>query len=306
MRITVLGAGGVGGYFGGKLAQAGEDVAFVARGEHLRAVQLSGLRVRSPADDFTISVPAADDPAVFGTPDLVLFCVKSYDTEHGIEQIRPVVGPDTAVLTLQNGVQNGERLAEAFGPEAVMLGAAFIETSVAHPGEIDAPSPRRAVIFGERNGRITPRAEALLAAFQRAEVDATLSDSILTICWEKFLFITAMAGMTTVTRRPIGEVRTYEPTRQMLRGLMEECAAVATAAAVPLSSDIVERTMRMSDNLQPSMKSSMQRDLERGRRLEIDDLNGSVVTLGRRYGVPTPLHFAVSAVVGLENPVRER
>lgn len=301
MRIVVHGSGGVGGYFGGLLARAGEEVGFVARGEHLRALRERGLRVRTRDDDFTIPVRASNDPTAFGTPDLVLFCVKSYDTDAAAEQLRPVVGPETAVLTLQNGVQNAEKLERAFGRRAVMIGAAYIETSIAGPGLIDAPSPRRALVFGELDNRRSPRAEQLLEACLRAGIDATLSARMLQVWWEKFLFISAMAGMTTITRRPIGEVRAHAATRRMLRGLLDEGAAVARAAGVGLTDDLPQQIIRMTDGLQPTMKSSMQRDLERGRRLEIDDLNGSLVQLGERHGVPTPLNFAVAAVLSLEN-----
>jgi 2-dehydropantoate 2-reductase len=302
MRIAVIGAGGVGGYFGGLLQKSGQDVAFLARGEHLRALQERGLRVRSVHGDFELpSVRATDRPDKLGQPDLVLFTVKTYDTERAAAQIRPAVGPNTAVLTFQNGVDNPERIDRVLGAGTAMGGTVHIETTIAEPGVIAQTSPIRRVALGELDGRPSERAERARDAFQAAGLEATLSDNIRKALWEKFLFIVGMSGLSTLTRSPVGIVLAVPEVREMLAQAFAETAAVAEAEGVALDPDPVGRMMAFAQNLKPSMKSSMQRDLERGRRLEVESINGTVVRLGRAHGIPTPVNACIYACLKLED-----
>jgi 2-dehydropantoate 2-reductase len=302
MRIAVIGAGGVGGYFGGLLQKSGQDVAFLARGEHLRALRERGLRVRSVHGDFELpSVRATDRPEKLGQADLVLFTVKTYDTESAAAQIRPAVGPNTAVLTFQNGVDNPERIDRVLGAGTAMGGTVHIETTIAEPGVIAQTSPMRRVALGELNGRPSERAERARDAFQSAGLEATLSDNIRKALWEKFLFIVGMSGLSTLTRSPVGVVLAVPEVREMLAQAFGETAAVAEAEGVALDPDPVGRMMAFAQNLKPGMKSSMQRDLERGRRLEVESINGTVVRLGRAHGIPTPVNACIYACLTLED-----
>jgi 2-dehydropantoate 2-reductase len=302
MRIAVIGAGGVGGYFGGLLQKSGQDVAFLARGEHLRALQERGLRVRSVHGDFELpSVRATDRPETLGQADLVLFTVKTYDTESAAAQIRPAVGPNTAVLTFQNGVDNPERIDRVLGVGTAMGGTVHIETTIAEPGVIAQTSPMRRVTLGELDGRPSERVERARDAFQSAGLEATLSDNIRKALWEKFLFIVGMSGLSTLTRSPVGDVLAVPEVREMLAQAFAETAAVAEAEGVALDPDPVGRMMAFAQNLKPSMKSSMQRDLERGRRLEVESINGTVVRLGRAHGIPTPVNACIYACLKLED-----
>jgi 2-dehydropantoate 2-reductase len=233
MRIAVYGAGGVGGYFGGRLAQAGSDVHFIDRGAHLQALREHGLRVQSVKGDFAVQVPAADDPAEVGPCDYVLFSVKAFDTEPAAARLGPLLGEGTAVLSLQNGVDNEDKLAQALGPDHVMGGAAFIFAGKAAPGVIVHTGGPTSITFGELDGRVSERAQRLLECCQRAGFAAELSESIKTVLWAKFAFICAQAGMTAAVRLPIGELRTVDAAWAGLQRLVAEVAAVAEADGRP-------------------------------------------------------------------------
>lgn len=300
MRIAVLGAGGVGGYFGGRLAAAGEDVAFLARGAHLRALRERGLRIASARGDLDLRpVVATDDPAEIGPVDLVLFAVKLWDTETAAAAARPLLGPGTAVVTVQNGVESVETLGRALGPERVLGGTTYISVVIESPGVIRHTGSLARLIFGAPDGRPSPPAEALLAACRRAGIDAELSPRIVEAIWEKFIFLAAFSGITALTRRPIGEIRE----RPELRGLMVEAigetAAVARAAGIAVPRDIVQRHTARFESMPPETKSSMLQDLERGGRLELPWLSGAVIRLGERYGVATPVHRLVAEALRL-------
>jgi 2-dehydropantoate 2-reductase len=302
MRIAVIGAGGVGGYLGGLLARSGQEVGFVARGEHLRALRERGLRVRSVHGDFDLpTVRATDRAEELGQADLVLFTVKTYDTDSAAEAIRPIVRPGTAVLTFQNGVENPERIDRVLGPGTAMGGTVHIETTIAEPGVIAQTSPMRRVVFGELDGRRTERAERVLAAFGAAGLDATLTHDIRKALWEKFLFIGAMSGVTTLARANVGELLAVPELRQMIADAIGETAAVAVAEGIDLGPDPVGRMMTFADSLLPSMTSSMRRDLDRGRRLEVESINGTIVRLGRKHGVATPINTCIYACLKLED-----
>ena len=297
MRIVVLGAGGVGGYFGAKLARAGEDVTFVARGAHLAAIRAAGLRVRSTIEgEAVVTVSAVEDTTGLAPADVVLLTVKAYGTEAVLERARGVVGPDTAVITLQNGVQSVELIDRVLGAGHAVGGAAYIFAVIAAPGVIEHRLLGR-IAFGEMDGRRTPRAERVLAALQKAEIPAELSADIRRVMWEKYLLICAQAGMTALARVPAGVLRAHAPTWAMYRALVEEVAAVGRAEGVALAPDAVDSVMTAADALPPTAYSSLHHDLVNGKPLELEALHGHLVRLGRRHGVPTPMAAAVYAAL---------
>jgi len=297
MKILVMGSGGIGGYFGAKLCRAGEAVTFVARGAHLEAIRKNGLHIKSAADgEFVVTCPATDDPGSAGVADLVLFCVKSYDTEAAARALRPAVGPDTAVLCLQNGVDNEEKLSGIVGPSHVLGGAAYVLATIESPGVIAHVFGGK-IAFGELDGADTPRARGILEVLQRAGIPAEQSPRVRQILWEKYLFIAAQAGMTAVTRCPIGVIRAVPETRRMYRLILEELAAVAKAEGVELPAQTVDGIMAAADNLGATFTSSLHYDLTHGRRLEIDALHGHAARLGEKHGVPTPTLFSVYAAL---------
>lgn len=300
MRIAVMGAGAMGGYFGARLARGGEAVALVARGEHLRAMEAGGLRVRSINGDFTVAVPATEDPRrvpeLIGPVELVLFCVKAYDTEVAAEAIRPLLGPETAVLTLQNGVVNVETLSRLLGGERVLGGLVYGFAVIAEPGAIAHTQGGR-IVFGELDGRESARARRFLEAGRRAGFPVELSASIRRALWEKYLMICALSGMTALTRRPIGEIRVCPESRRLYRMILEELAGIAKAEGVGLADDIVDAGMAAADRLNADSYSSLYHDLARGRRLELEALQGYAVRLGAGHGISTPALFAVYAAL---------
>ena len=303
MKIAVMGTGGVGGYFGGMLAKAGHDVTFIARGPHLAAIRENGLRVETVHGDFTVHAPATDDPGEVGPVDLVLFCVKTYHTDEAGRAIAPLVGDDTLILSLQNGVDNEEKLAALYGQEHVLGGVCYISAAIATPGVIRQVSGPRSIVFGELDGSITPRAQRVLQAFTDAGIDATLSEDVQKALWTKFLFICAFSGVASVARAPVGELLAIPETRELLREAMAEVAAVARARGITLDADIVERMISFAEGFTPETKPSMLVDLERGNRLENDALSGTVARLGAELGVPTPVHRVIYAAL---KPADER
>ena len=297
MRIAVVGAGGVGGYFGAKLARSGESVVVLARGAHLEAIRRDGLRVRSAVEgEFTAKVDAVDSFAGQPAMDMALFCVKSFDTRTAAGTLRPVLGPDTGVVSLQNGVDNEEILDEVLGAGRALGGAAFVFTTIESPGVI-AHTLLGRIVFGELDGRVSERATRLRDALARAGVPVELSTDVRRVLWEKYLLISAQAGTTALTRAPIGVIRETPETWRMYRRIVEELAAVARAAGVALPDDVVERIMKGAAGLAPTAFSSLHHDLVHGRRLELEALHGHAVRLGERLGVPTPTVFAVYAAL---------
>ncbi|MFN0070388.1 MAG: ketopantoate reductase family protein [Chloroflexota bacterium] len=291
MRTIVLGTGGVGGYFGGLMARAGQEVGFVARGAHLTALQQHGLRVQSArSGDFSLAVRAAKDAAELGAADLVLFCVKSYDTRAAAESLLPIMGPETAVISLQNGVDNEDVLDEVLGPGHAMGGVAYIESTIAEPGVIAQMSGLCRLVFGELNGDRSVRAQRIHEELRSAEIDAVWAEDIKQTLWLKFMFICAMAGMTSLTGKSIGPIMQCTESAAVFRAVIEEVAAIGRAAGVQITENAVEQAYATAVNAPAGMKSSMQRDLERGRAIEVDALNGAVVRIGARYGVPAPVN----------------
>ena len=297
MRIAVVGAGGVGGYFGAKLARAGQDVTFVARGPHLDAIRRHGLRVRSAVEgEFTASATAVETVAGLPPADVVMLCVKSFDTESAVERIRPVVGADTAVLSLQNGVDNEEKIEALLGPGHAMGGVAYVFAVIEAPGVIAHHFAGR-IVFGELDGRPTPRTERLRAAFGAAGIPAEASGDIRRALWDKYLMISAQAGMTAVTRCPIGGIRETPESWRMFRLIVEELATLGRAAGIDLSADAADTVVANAEKLAPHLYSSLHHDLTQGKRLELEALHGHAVRLGERLGVATPAIFAVYAAL---------
>jgi 2-dehydropantoate 2-reductase len=304
MKIAVVGTGGVGGYFGGLLARDEHDVAFLARGAHLRAIRARGLRVESADGPFTIApANATDDPEEIGLVELVLLCVKTYDLVTTLGQLRPLVGPDTTMLTLQNGVEAPELVAAAYGRAATLPGVVYCEVAVKEPGVIFQGSPMRRIVFGEMDGALTPRAQAIAGVLAAAGVDTILSDNIFGALWSKFCFICGMSGVTTLARRPVGPILADAEAQLLLRAVVEEARAVAVARGVRFNADPVEAGLATFARFAPEAKSSMQRDLERGGRLEVEALNGAVVRQGRALGIATPANQAIYAALRLMQPL---
>jgi 2-dehydropantoate 2-reductase len=297
MRIVVMGSGGTGGFFGAKLTRAGENVTFVARGAHLEAIRTQGLRVKSaPEGEWVVKAPAVEKLDGQAPADLVLFCVKSFDTESAGRALAPVLGPDTGVLSIQNGVDNEEKLERIVGTGHVLGGVALVFATIAGPGAIEHFLLGK-IQFGEMDGRDSPRARAFLAACERAAIPCELSRDVARTLWQKYVFLVAQSGMSALTRCPAGVVRAVPETRQLCRLLLEEMAALARAAGVDLGQDIVDVNMRNLDALGANAYSSLHHDLTHGKRLELEALQGNALKLGARYGVPTPNLFAVYAAL---------
>jgi 2-dehydropantoate 2-reductase len=291
MRIAIVGTGGLGGYFGGLLARTGHDVVFIARGAHLAAIRAHGLKVYSVHGDFEVNpARATDDPAEIGAVDLTIFAVKTYDTDSAAQRMRPLVGPQTAILPLQNGVESAARLSRYFGKEPVLGGAAWIVSSVAEPGVIRQASPFRRIVFGEMDGRETRRVGEIFEALKHSGATVEVTNDIEKVLWTKLLFIASFSGISSVTRAPAGPVWANDESRVLLEQAMREVEAVARARGIELDADVVEQTMTSVEKLEPTTTPSMQRDVVAGRRLEYDAINGAVVRAGRASGVPTPVH----------------
>ncbi len=298
MRIAVIGAGGVGGGFGAALAKAGADVTFVARGAHLAAMRANGLRIEGDRGETLIHpVQATADPAAIGPVDIVLFCVKLWDVETAGEQIKPLIGPGTAVIPLQNGIDSGDRLVPILGASHVMTGTVGISATIAAPGVIRQTGTFMSMAFGERDGTITPRATNFLALCKKAGFSTLLSDKIAVPLWEKFILLAAMSGCTAVTRLPIGKLRDDPDVFALFEAVMRETEAVGRAEGVPLPADVVEKRIAMIKGQTPNVMASMAVDLLRGNRLELPWLAGKIVALGRTHAIPTPANAAIFAAL---------
>ena len=294
MKIAVMGSGGVGGYFGGCLAAAGCDVAFVARGRHLEAMRTRGLRIFSPDGDLHVADAwATDDPGSIGPVDIVLFTVKLYDMEVAARAIRPLLGAETAVIPFLNGVEAVEALGRAVGPGHVLGGVAYIFSVVEEPGVIRRIGQLARLLFGELDGGAGRRAASFKAVCGGAGIDAVLSENIELDIWKKLVVLTAVAGVTSVTRSSLGPIRDDPEAAAMVRAAIGETAAVARARGVALADDAEEAAWTAISGLPDDMKSSMLEDLEHGRRLELPWLNGAVARMGRELGIPTPTNAAI-------------
>ena len=298
MRIAVMGAGGVGGYFGARLAAAGHDVAFVARGRHLAAMRERGLTVRSALGDVALAQPGvADDPATLGPVDVVLFAVKLWDTEPAAEAVRPLLAKGGFVIPFQNGVESIERVGAVLGAERVMGGVAYIAATIAEPGVIAHTGTMARLRFGPVLPAQRPAAEALHAACRDAGVDAEISADIRRALWEKFVFLAAFSGLTSVARQPIGVLRGDPDLRAALEAAMREAWAVGRAKHVALPDDFVLQQMKFADGLPAEMRSSMLNDLSAGGRLEAPWLSGAVARMATELGIPAPVNATLFAAL---------
>ena len=298
MRVAIIGSGGIGAPYGAALVVAGADVTFVARGRHLAAMQKSGLRIEGTHRIDLPSVRATENPAEFGVVDLVLFCVKLWDVETAGELIRPIVGQDTAVIALQNGIDAGERLISILGSEAVMGGVAVGSGgAVVSPGVINTTGRHHRLIFGERDGRVSSRAEAMLDLFKRTSFEGVLSRDIVLEGWEKYTVFVAHSGLSALTRLPIGKLRDDPEVFGLYEGAMREVMAVGRAEGVRFPPDTFERQLTFLRGLAPDHRASMAVDLIQGNRLELTWLAGKVVELGQRHGIPTPINGVVYAAL---------
>lgn len=291
MRIAIYGAGGVGGYFGGRLAQAGEEVIFIARGEHLRAMLQKGLRVDSIKGDFVISpVQATSDPRQVGEVDWILVAVKAWQVPEVAPEMLPMLGSNTGVVPLVNGVDAPSQLMAVLGAQHVLGGLCRISVFRAAPGHIRHVGIEPSVAFGELNLQLTPRVEQLRQAFERAGVNVTVPPNIHVAMWEKFTFIAAISGMGAITRVPAGPLRSVPETRLLLIQAIEEIVAVARQRGIPLPADAAARTLAVIDGLPAEVIASMQRDIMDGKPSELASQNGAVVRMGLESGVPTPVN----------------
>ena len=297
MKIAIFGSGGVGGYFGGRLAAAGEDVTFLARGAHLTAMQKEGLHIASPLGDVHLpSVQATDRPQAIGPVDVVLFTVKLYDVDASAATMSPLIGPDTVVITLQNGVDAMDMVAKHAGADHVAGGAAYIVVVIDKPGHLRHTAAQQ-LVFGERDGRRSERLAAFEQAGIRAGFQAQASTDVQSLLWTKFVRLATWSGMTTATRSPMGVVRDTPETYGMMIAAIEEAIAVGTAKGVKFPPDLMETTVNQIKTFPAASKSSMLEDFERGRRLELPWLSGAVVRIGKEVGVPTPIHQFITTIL---------
>jgi 2-dehydropantoate 2-reductase len=281
VRIAVMGSGGVGGYFGARLVKGGADVHFVARGSHLAAMREHGLAVEGGPEPIHLpKVNVTDDPRTIGPVDLVMFCVKLWDTESAARQLLPIMKPETGVISFQNGVQKDDMLRPIFGDKALMGGVAYV-----------------GLVFGEYDGRRSERVEAFYQACKRGGINAEISDDVRRSLWEKYVVLVAMSGATTAMRHTIGPIRSNPLTRQFLLDLAKEVVAVGLAHGVALPADYAEQRIPFFDGWPPEMTTSMHHDLQQGKPLEVRWLCGGVVDLGAQVGVPTPMNRAVRDIL---------
>jgi len=289
MKIAIMGSGSVGAYYGGLLAQQGHDVTFIARGAHLEAIRANGLQVKSVHGDFTVSpAKATDTPAEIGPVDLALFCTKTYDTDRAAQAIKPIVGQETAVISLQNGIDAAERVGAVVGMEHMIGGATWISSVIESPGVIKQVSQFRRIVFGELDRKITPRTQVIFEVLDSTGATVELTGDIQKILWTKFVFISAISAVGSLTRLEIGAYRSVAETRSLLTTLMREVESLARAQNIALDTDVVEKSMAFIENSAAHIKPSMQLDVETGHRSELEAIIGVIGRKGRQLGIPTP------------------
>ncbi len=300
MRIAVIGAGAVGGYYGALLSRAGADVSFVARGAHRDAIRASGLRIIGVQGDFTVKVAAEDDPARIGPVDVVIVAVKTYDNDTAFPLVKPLMGPGTAVLTLQNGVDSAEDLARVVGQEAVIAGPTYIATAIDAPGVIRQTGSHRRIVFGEvfnPGTEVSPRVRALADLMLKADIHAEpVADARIPL-WEKFIYLAPFAAFTGAARLPIGPIWSDEESRAAFMTAVAEVERVARASGINVAADVADKVATYTGGIPSTTRSSLLIDLSAGKRIEVESLPGSVVRRGRAAGVDTPMMRALYAVL---------
>lgn len=303
MKILIVGPGGVGGYFGGLLAKKYQDVSFLARGAHLKALQKKGLTVKSYQGNFSVKVKAFSDPREIDPPDLILFCVKSFDTLKTALEIKPLLKEDTTIISLQNGIDNVEKLEDIFGEGRVLGGVAFISSAIEEPGVINHSAAGR-ISFGELNGNLSSRTKEILKMFQDAGVDCRVSTSIRKAIWGKLVWNSFFNAYTAITRKTVQEVMEDPDSIELARMCMKEVIDVAKEESIFLKEEVIEKALELSHGFGPC-KTSMLQDLEKNRALEFEALNGELVRRGMRYGVPVPINQTFYTILKLMSS-RER
>ncbi|WP_432846509.1 ketopantoate reductase family protein [Amycolatopsis sp. CA-161197] len=302
MRVVVMGTGGVGGYFGARLAHGGHDVSFIARGKHLEALRANGLRVESPLGDLHLpKIDVTDDPTRLAPADLVLFGVKLWDTETSAELIKPLLTDRTAVVSFQNGVVKDDILRRVLGPEHVIGGVCYIAATIAEPGVIRHTGTLQKLVFGEYDGTSSARVQKFHDACAESNIDVEISTEIEQTIWEKFVFLVGLSGTTSTARTTIGPIRANPRSRAFLHDVMAEVVEVARAQGVALPADYADDRLAFTDGVPEGMTSSMHHDLERGNRLEVTWLSGDVVERGKALGVPTPCNRAITDILAVHS-----
>ena len=289
MKIAIMGAGGIGGCYGGLLAQAGFDVTLIARGAHLKAISEKGLKLLQPDGELTVDVAATDDPSLVGPVDLVIFSVKAHQNAKAVPLIKPLIGSDTTILTIQNGVESADEIGEEYGAERVLPGSAYVISNVISPGVVKQQSPVPRVAFGESNGERSQRAIAVQDAFKKANITAELSDDISRVLWSKLLYNSPANGMASAARLSPRDLMEFPEGASMFKSAIQEVADVGTASGVRFGEDDVQGAMDLIAARPMGARGSMQADLEAGRPLELDAIVGSVGRIGRKVNVPTPI-----------------
>jgi 2-dehydropantoate 2-reductase len=297
VRIGIVGAGGVGGFFGARLAQVGADVSLLARGAHLDAIRENGLVVRGAEGDVTVPIEATSDPREIGVCDAVLFCVKAYDAEAAVETLPPLVGADTGIVPLLNGIDHLDLIASAVGREHVLGGMAAVFSERTAPGVVVFSGGPDTITFGELDGSRTERAERLLGQCRAAGIAEELSSDILSVMWRKLAFICAQAGLTAVTRLPLGEIRDTPAAVALYRSVLEEVLSVARAEGVSVREDTADQLLDFAGTLEPHVFSSLHDDLVAGRRMELEALHGAVVRHADRQGLAVPACATIYALL---------
>lgn len=306
MKILIMGTGGVGGYYGGLLAQQGNEVTFIARGAHLYALRHEGLKVQSVHGDFHIfPASATDEPINVGAVDLILFCVKTYNTDDAAQAIRPAVGAKTVVMSLQNGVDAAERLGKVLGAEHVVGGATWLSSAVESPGVIKQISQFRRIVFGELGGGRSERVESIFRVLNQTGITVELSENVQKVLWTKFVFISAVSSIGSLTRLPMGDYRSVPQSRGLITSIMQEVEALASAQDILLDPDVVQKSLEFMDGAAPHIKPSMQLDVESGRRTELESMVGVIGRKGRELGLATPVaDFVYNSLLPVELKAR--
>jgi len=300
MKFAVVGSGAVGGYYGARLAHAGHEVTFIARGAHLKAIRERGLSIKSPLGDFTVSRPAEEDAAHVGPVDVVLFAVKTYDNDSALPMLRSLAGPSTMVLTLQNGVDSVDQVAAVVGERAVLAGPTYIATALAEPGLIVQTGTHRRIVFGEVFGdrrAVSERVSGLCSIFSAADIQAEAVPDGRVPLWEKFIYLAPFAAFTGAARQPVGGLWSQPGFRDVFVQALAEVERIARAEGVPISATVKEDIVRYVESVPATMRSSLLIDLQQGKRIELEALPGSVVRRGRAAGVETPMMLALYSVL---------
>jgi len=297
MRIAVMGAGSIGGYFGGMLSLGGNEVTLIARGAHLEAIRRRGLQVITDHGEFTVQCEATDDPRQAGPVDLVLLTVKTYHNQEAVPAMRPMVGEETTVLCLQNGIDSYQAAAQSLGAGRVLPGAAYVDAGLESPGVVKQTGEVVEIVFGEPDGVDSPRGELISDTLRKAGIPAQLSNDIQRTLWTKFLFIATTAGVMSLSRQTMAQLMPLPEWRQVILGCMREIEAVGRASGVDLDPNIVQDTVDYIEGSLEEMHASMHADIVAGRPLELEALNGAVVRAGKSAGLPTPINDVIYAAL---------